>query len=551
MNIKRIEEYYDSPEYLKKLQSRAENVRLCAADPMARGRMILDVYAVDFERFCEDFLFLILPEYGDKIKPFFLFDYQKEIIHKIENAELSYDNMELLVDKPRGMGITWLIVAYFYWRWLFTPNWTAFILSRTETEVDDGTASPSNSIFGKLRWLIKHTSKFLVPEGFEAKGKKGTSTDSTLRIINPVMGSAIMGSSTNANAGRSRRYSVVLIDECFSIEHFNDVWKALQSVARILIFVSTTKAGINYKRFKDMCEKAGNYVSLTWRDHPFKDEEWYEEQKLKAEFDPEVMKEIDVSYAISVASQYYPQVAQSILAPARYEPNLPLYVGLDFGKNDFTVIVWVQFSGNNIRVLECYSNNQRPPIWFAPFLNPELELTDGGANYTPEPLKEPERVFTYSPKQIELMARVRGWKKPMGYFGEVAHMQKSTADHRSVADILGRKGIRIIANNYAIEHEPRRHATSSLLPRTVFNDESEGALNLYDAIMNSRYKKAGSSEAVSMQPVHDEEIADYRSAFENLCVNIGRIFKHQRRETQEGEVKQNNFAANLIKYLRV
>ncbi len=278
MNIQRIREYYDGPEYLKKIQSRVENMRLLQADPLSRARMVLDIYSVDFERFCEDFLWLIIPEFGDAIKPFFLFEYQRKIIRKIQDAEMYGGDIELLIDKPRGMGVTWLFVAYFYWRWLFTPNWTAFVMSRTETEVDDGTASPSGSIFGKLRWMIARTPKFLLPDSYEAKGKKGNSTDSTLRIINPAIGSGIFGSSTNSNAGRSRRYSVILIDECFAIDGFSNVYRSLQSVARQKIFVSTTKASREAKKFKDMCEEMGNYVPLEWRDHPWKDEEWYQEQ---------------------------------------------------------------------------------------------------------------------------------------------------------------------------------------------------------------------------------------------------------------------------------
>lgn len=536
MNIKRIREFYDSPEYLKRIQDRAENLRSMASDPLLRARMILDVYAIDFERFCEDFLFLIIPEFGDAIKPFFLFEYQKKIIRKIQESERFGGDVELLVDKPRGMGVTWLIVAYFYWRWLFTPNWTAFVLSRTEVEVDDGTSAPSNSIFAKVRWLMARTPPWILPEGFAIKGKKGTSHDSTLRIINPVMGSALMGSSTNSNAGRSRRYSIILIDECFAIERFTEVHRSLQSVARIQVYVSTTKASREAKKFKDMCEEAGNYISLDWRDHPWKDQEWYEEQLKKAEFDPEVMKEVDKGYAVSEKMQYYPQVKEAQVVRIDYNPNLPIYCGLDFGKNDLTVIVYAQFSGNQLNIVSCYANkNKGKAEWYAPFMNPEAPI-------------EPH--FLYSDLQVKKMKIYRSWKKPTAWFGEVAHTIKSMADNRSIADVMARCGIRIIANNYAIEHEPRRKATSLLLPRMVFNEGDDGALDLYDAIANSRYKKSTSSKEASMAPEHDDEIADYRSALENLCVNIGRVFKHQRNDVSD-KMKEGGFANNLIKFLRV
>lgn len=536
MNVARIKEYYDSEEYMEKLKARADNVRLLAADPLSRARMIADVYCVDFERFCEDFLFIIMPEFGDAIKPFFLFDYQKKIIRKIRESEMSMQGMELLVDKPRGMGLTWIISAYIYWRWLFTPNWTGLILSRTETEVDDGTASPSNSIFSKIRWMIARTPKWMLPSGFEPKGKKGTSTDSTLRLINPVIGSAIAGSSTNSDAGRGRRYSFALIDECFSVERFNEVYRALQSVSRVNVFISTTKASATARKFKDMCEAAGNYISLNWRDHPFKDEEWYQEQLRKAEFDPEVMKEVDVSYAVSENMQYYPQVKEAKIVRIEYNPQLPVYQFLDFGKNDLTVIGWAQFSGNQINIVECYANKGKGKVeWYAPFMNPEHEIDNS---------------FAYSPMQLKFMERVRQWKKATAWFGERAHTIKSMADNRSIADVLARCGIRILVNNYAMEYEPRRKATAQMLPKIVFNEGSEGCMLLYDAVANSRYKRSESSKTNSMEPAHDDEIADYRAALENLCVNIGRVFKHQRNDIGEN-LKAGGFAANLIQYLRV
>jgi hypothetical protein len=85
----------------------------------------------------------------------------------------------------------------------------------------------------------------------------------------------------------------------------------------------------------------------------------------------------------------------------------------------------------------------------------------------------------------------------------------------------------------------------------VFNEDSPNVLKLYDAITNSRYKKTGSSKEVAMQPVHDDEIADFRAALENLAVNIGRVFKHQRKESSEGKMNANGMVNKLIQYLKV
>lgn len=540
MNINRIREYYDGPEYLAKLKQRLENVRVLSIDPLSRMQTAKDIYAHGYEgfkRYCEDILFLIIPEFADAIKPFFLFPYQETIIQKLEWAENFGGDVEILVDKPRGMGITWLIVAYFNWKWMFRPNWTAFVLSRTELEVDDGTNVPGNSIFSKFRWIIAHTPKWMLPAGYKPKGEKGTATDSTLKIINPEIGSGIFGSSTNSNAGRSRRYSIILVDECFAIDRFTETHRSLESVARIGVYISTTKASIEAKKFKDNIEKAGNYISLDWRDHPWKDDEWYKEKLAKAEFDPELMKEIDKGYSVSVKEQYYPEIAQAKVVKMPYNPNLPIYQFLDFGKGDLTVIGWAQFDGNQINIVECYSNKGKGKAdWYAPFMNPECELDPS---------------YTYNPVQLEFMKKVRAFKKPTLWLGEHAHTIRSMASGESIASTLARKGIRIIYNNFAITYEPRRTATSTLLSKMIFNEDSQGVLDLYDGITNSKYKKSTASKTSSMEPEHTDEIADYRAALENLCVNVGRIFKYQRKQTSEGRMRDGGFAQKLISFLRV
>lgn len=536
MRIELIKEYYDSDEYLRLLRARAEILAKCE-DPIERAYIISTVWSVDPVRFIEDVLFLKLVEYNNAIKPFFLFEYQKEIIWKLVAYEQSEsDDIEVLVDKLRAMGLTWLICAYMYWRWMFTPNWSGFILSRTETEVDDGTDDPANSIFGKIRFFIKYTPGWLIPEGFTPKSKKGTHTDSTLRIMNPQMGTSINGSSTNANAGRSRRYSFTFIDECFFIDHFKSVWRALQSVSRVKIYVSSVKQGKVASDFKELCISRNTYVTLDYKQHPWKDEAWYNDKVKLAEFDAEVLKEISVDYSVNINDQYYPEIRQSLVVPLQYNPRLPLYAFMDFGKQDLTVLGWAQFTGQYLDILECYANKQKPLKFYVPMLNPEV--TDPSVQY--------------NEAQVEFANIVRHWAKPKGYFGETAHFMKVMPLNVSIAGELFKSGIRLLANTKASKYEPRRYATSLLLPKTRFNADSDRVMELYDALMTSRYThtSAPTSRDGVKKPVHDDEIADFRSAFENLCVNIPRIIRSQNHDVGEN-FRNDGFASGIMRYLRI
>ena len=535
MRFALLDNYYKSNDYLKKLQDRSSNLKKMVEDPLVRHDMIVNKFSQDPIEFIEQFGWIKIPEFNNQLKPFFLFEYQKDILRKLLKSEQTNLDYEWLIDKPRGMGLTWILLWYMYWRWLFTPNWSGFLLSRTEAEVDDGGSLPDGSLFGKLRWMIGKTPDFIVPEGFVAKGKKGTNTDMALRLINPSLGSSLIGSTTNANAGRSRRYSFTLVDECFSIEHFQEVWRSLQSVSRMKIFISTVKAGKTYQDFKKLCEVAGSYISLKWSDHPFKDQVWYEEIVKKSEYDPEVMKEVEVNYAINPRSQYYPEIAKSVvMQDIEYDRGKPLYVSLDIGRQDLTVLIWWQFDGLNYKVIECYSNRNKPIEWYTPFLNPALGIN-------------PDK---YNPFQQQHLNRVRAWNKPVAYFGEDAHAHKVMPLNTSPVDEFYKYGIRIMWNKNAIRYEPRRLATSLMLPRTQFNGRSEYVMQLYDAITNSRYSNSATSKDTAKKPVHDQEISDYRSALENFFTNFSRVLKKQRTEIGYTGTEKNA-VSSLIKMLKV
>jgi len=530
-----IQEYYDSPEYLTKLRKKVSVLKELETDELGRFEK-MERYATDPVAFIEDFCLIKFTEFGGDPKPFFLFPYQKKIIYKMQEAEMSNEDIDLLIDKPRGMGLTWLVSAYFLWRFLFTPNYSCFILSRTESEVDDGTAMPDNSIFGKIRWMMARLPRHIIPEGFKFKITRGTETDSTLKLINPTIGSSIIGSSTNSNAGRSKRYRTVFIDECFFIENFLSVYKALTSVARLKIFVSTTVESKVAGDFKNMCEKNDSYVSLTWRDHPFKDQQWYNELQAKADAlnDPDLMREAEVNYAISSKAQYYPQISEATVAPLEYIRDRPMYCGLDFGgRQDYTVIIYAQWDGK-LKILDAYFNTNKPTDWYAPFLSPEV-------------LYNPDYYNEFQKKFIE--EKIKPRNKPVGYFGEQDHLTKRRPDNKSDQDALAPFGIRIHINSYAIQHEPRRIAAAAMLPRTIFNQNSDGAMKIYDAIANSRYTNNSRTTSEQLKPVHDPQVADMRAAFENLCVNIPRIFRNQRGiMTSSGD---KSFANAIIKKLRI
>ena len=303
------------------------------------------------------------------------------------------------------------------------------------------------------------------------------------------------------------------------------------------VFVSSVKQGRSAEKFKEMLASKGCHMTLSYKDHPWKDDIWYKEKEKLAEFDPEVMKEFMVDYAVNIRDQYYPEIRQAQCIPLTYNPNKPVYGFLDVGKQDLTVAGWCQFDGNYIDVLDCYFNRQKEMAWYVPFMNPD---------------EHPEPRFIYNEAQIEVLSRVRKFRKAVAWFGEQAHFIKVMPHNTSIAQLLFKYGIRLIYNKNAIKYEPRRHATALLLPKTRFNSDSDGAMELYDSLAQSRYVSttAPGSKDSTLKPKHDDEVADFRAAFENLAVNIPRIIRSQRTDIGDN-FRDNDFASSIIRYLKV
>jgi len=537
MNTRLLQEYYNSPEYLNKLRQRVEALQ-AMEDPYVRAQLVMDKYAVDPVAFIEHFCFVTADKLDGGAKAFFMFDYQKELVYRIQDLENGNPiNGDFLVDKPREMGISWIICAYFLWRWLFTPNYSCFLMSRTEAEVDCGTRQANSSLFGKIRWLIDHLPPYFLPEGFTKKGSRGTATDANLKLINPQLDSIIIGSSTNSNAGRSRRYRTIFVDEIFAIDRFQEVMRSLESVSKVKICASTVQFGRNFENFKGYVEEHGNYMSLNWKDHPFKDQEWYDSVVTKAREmdDPDLIREIEPTYAISDASRYYPGITKAGIEGLNYDPRYPMYVSLDLGgKQDLTVLIWWQFDGQKIKCLRSYANRNRPVVWYAPFMNPNLQYDED----------------SYTEQERKLLDEVRKMKKPVAYFGEADHFAVRHPSNTSSAYELGKLQIVLMFNRYAIAHEPRRTAMEALFGRMVFNGGDDSAVRVYDAIAQSRYSEQVRSTNQNLKPVHDKEIADFRAAAENFAVNIPMVLRNQADALPKDE-KSMNFHKAMIKKLRV
>jgi len=231
--------------------------------------------------------------------PFILFERQKEFIQFIEecvDAEASG-----LIGKSRDMGISWLCCAYAVWAWTFKPGATIGFGSRKESAVDQ--LGVVDSIFEKMRMILKYTPDFFIPKGFDL-----SKNAPFMRILNPENGASIIGEAGD-NVGRGSRSLIYFLDEAAFVERPHLIESALNDTTRVRIDVSTPNGVGNvfhskYEAGKEwipgnIVRDRANVFTMSWRDHPAKSQEWYNERKAKAEAEgllSQFKQEIDIDF---------------------------------------------------------------------------------------------------------------------------------------------------------------------------------------------------------------------------------------------------------------
>jgi len=501
MNITRLQEYLNSDQYLEKLKlrlviqqeseqnyfKRLEIVQRCAEDP---------IYFI--ENFCWTFEPRI-PDISDI--EFFLFDYQKEIIKEVLEAEEKGEDR--LFEKSRDLGFTWVMSCYLLWCWLFKKGWIGLWGGRKQEEVDNKSI---NSAFGKMRYNLYRLPNWLKPRNFKKKLH-----DNENKLVNPENNNLIQGESSNPNFGRDRRSSIAVCDELFLQDYGEEMWRNLTETSRCRIGISTPKPTRFAKSLKDGMEQNGWLKTFHWKMHPFKDDEWYEKEKIRYAGDEMGLKrELELEYLDDANILVYPQAELIKLQKLQYDPKSPLYLSMDWGiAPSKTVLYWWQRQNSKWVLLEGLEANEKPFEWYLPFLTPEEKVYTG--------------MYKYNNIEKEILDKVQNWTKPIAYYGEAAHHMRSMTSATSVASELQKYKIILRYNPNGISHEKRQAATKELIRQGIIFNDTHFVRSCLDAlIMSSFPRSTGTVEKTA--PIHNE-YSDMRSAVENMAVNVIRATK--------------------------
>lgn len=246
------------------------------------------------------------PDVPMPVMPFIPFEYQvldsKKIINSIKTGE------DLLAEKARDMGFTWLVSYIFQWFWQFHAG-SNFLIGSKKLENVDKLGDPS-CIFEKLRLNIRKQPAFLLPKGFSKSEHLPF-----CKIANPENGNAITGESANADFGRSGRYKAILFDEFAFWDLAHLAWGASSESTKCRLAVSTSFGKGN--KFAEL-RHSGKIEVLTrhWTAHPRKTKnliklpdgsytsDWYEKQKQRMTA-TERARELDIDYLTSREGAVY------------------------------------------------------------------------------------------------------------------------------------------------------------------------------------------------------------------------------------------------------
>jgi len=238
---------------------------------------------------------------GPTRMPLVLFQRQAELVEyllaclKAEEAAL--------VEKSRDMGATWVCCAFSVWLWLFWPGSAVGWGSRKEQLVDK--IGDPDSIFEKMRMIITGLPRFFLPAGLKSEHM------AYMRLVNPVTSATITGEAGD-NIGRGGRKLIYFKDESAWYERPEKIEAALGDNTRVQVDLSSVNGlgNVFHRRREAGADWCGEIVPgrtqvfvMDWRDHPAKDEAWYERRRAKAEADGlqhVFAQEVDRNYSAAV-----------------------------------------------------------------------------------------------------------------------------------------------------------------------------------------------------------------------------------------------------------
>jgi|ERR1043165_2143861 hypothetical protein len=315
---------FKNPDYIPVLEWRIERLRKIRENP---GDLpgLKSFYKDNPAQFITDWGVTFDPRNAERglpsLVPFLLFAKQEEWVQFILDC---WKNQKPgLTEKSRDMGVSWLATALSATLCLFHSGVSIGFGSRKEEYVDK--LGDPKSLLYKVRQFIKY-----LPPEFKGNWDERKYAPH-MRINFPETGSIISGEAGD-NIGRGDRTSIYFVDESAFLPHPDLVEASLSQTTNCRQDISTPRGMNNPFAQKRFSGKIPVMV-MDWRDHPAKDQAWYD--KMCEVIIDEVVRaqEIDRDYNASVEGIVIPATWVNAAVDAHIKLNIKptgaRFAGLD------------------------------------------------------------------------------------------------------------------------------------------------------------------------------------------------------------------------------
>lgn len=245
-----------------------ENVKF-RSDVMKRAENDLTFRQAIWEMCKADVLFYIngfVYQYNPKKKgrhkagPFVSWKVQDKAIFMILKS--IEDGRDLVIEKSREMGASWLCLIIIEWLWHFHPFMAINCISRNEALVE---SEKPDSLFWKIDFIHRYLPVWLMPKGVRRR---------KLFFGNDDYQSTISGEASTGKAGVGGRCTLMFIDEFSQINEDFEVLHRTSDTADCRIF-NGTHLGLDTAFYELTKRRDMRKLQMHWTDHPDKCEGMY------------------------------------------------------------------------------------------------------------------------------------------------------------------------------------------------------------------------------------------------------------------------------------
>ncbi len=301
------------------LQHRLQLYRKAHANPELQT-LLMERCRRDVVFWFNNFAWTFDPRKKSPHLPFVLYPYQEklllQLLKQIENGE------DVLLEKSRDMGVSWLIVLLFQYLWLFKSG-ANFHLGSRKSDYVDKKGDPS-TLFQKIRYNLYRLPTWMRPKGYTPRHH-----DHEFKLMNPEQGNVITGESSNDNFARGGRYLAILFDEFPFWMNAEAAFASSGQSTPCRMVVGTPYGKQNtFARLRFHSDIT--VLRTHWQAHPEKDDAWYRAQ-IKRMTDDEIARELDINYTLSIKSLVFPEFGKTHQVPLKPMEGKRIVRSWDFG----------------------------------------------------------------------------------------------------------------------------------------------------------------------------------------------------------------------------